>query len=170
MSSKIHQAYKDALSDRFPTLLAETSEQLRRPHRTYIRSLAIVTFAVAGLSITIALFPLRESVKTSSRVETIDEDLSNLTAVVSGLVSSAEVPIPGLRVDAPKGEKIVEVTSMNVNLRSGPGPEHGPVMSVTRGARLVVETEHGDWLRVIGPTGERLWVAAQFTRPYVAER
>ncbi|MCB0358086.1 MAG: SH3 domain-containing protein [Bdellovibrionales bacterium] len=55
---------------------------------------------------------------------------------------------------------IAEVTAAKVNLRSGPGTEHSPVMQVKRGARLTIESKRGDWYRVLTPTGSRAYVHA----------
>lgn len=53
---------------------------------------------------------------------------------------------------------LIEVKSPKVNLRSGPGNEHSPIMQVDRGTRLTVETREGDWFRVITPTGSRAYI------------
>lgn len=53
---------------------------------------------------------------------------------------------------------IAEVISAKVNLRSGPGEEHSPVMQVQKGTRLTVESREGDWYRVLSPTGSRAYV------------
>ena len=54
-----------------------------------------------------------------------------------------------------------EITANSVNLRSGPGKEHSPVMALSRGTRLVVERQEGNWYEVTGPTGQRLWAAGE---------
>ncbi|MCB0322087.1 MAG: SH3 domain-containing protein [Bdellovibrionales bacterium] len=53
---------------------------------------------------------------------------------------------------------ILEVTGSKVNLRSGPGEEHSPIMQVQEGTRLTVEDREGDWYRVFTPTGARAFV------------
>lgn len=55
---------------------------------------------------------------------------------------------------------VATVVSEKANLRTGPGADNSPLMSVTRGTRLVVETKQGDWYRVISPTGTRAWVSS----------
>jgi hypothetical protein len=47
------------------------------------------------------------------------------------------------------------------HLRSGPGKDNSPLMSVSKGTRLVIETRQGGWYRVITPTGTRAWVASE---------
>jgi hypothetical protein len=68
---------------------------------------------------------------------------------------------------APKAEPKVEadmpiVTGMKNkgNLHAGPGLGNSPLMSVSKGTRLTVETRSGDWYRVNTPTGSRAWVSA----------
>ena len=53
---------------------------------------------------------------------------------------------------------IVRVTGAKVNLRTGPGEEHSPLMQVKRGSQLTVEDREGDWFRVFTPTGGRAYV------------
>lgn len=64
---------------------------------------------------------------------------------------------------APKATEdtpIATVVSEKANLRTGPGAEHSPLMSVSRGTRLLVETRNGNWYRVISPSGTRAWVSS----------
>ena len=53
---------------------------------------------------------------------------------------------------------VIQITSDKANLRSGPGEEYAPVMQVERGMQLTVETQEGEWYRVITPTGTRAYV------------
>lgn len=55
---------------------------------------------------------------------------------------------------------VATVVSEKAFLRSGPGRNNSPLMSVSNGTRLVVETREGEWYRVITPTGSRAWVAS----------
>jgi hypothetical protein len=55
--------------------------------------------------------------------------------------------------------QIAVVTAEKVHLRTGPGKENSPLMAVTKGTRLAVETRNGEWYRVIAPTGARAWVS-----------
>lgn len=54
---------------------------------------------------------------------------------------------------------IATVTVDKANLRTGPGLNNSPLMSVGKGTRLAVETRKGDWYRIIAPTGVRAWVS-----------
>lgn len=53
---------------------------------------------------------------------------------------------------------VIQITADKANLRSGPGDEYAPVMQVERGMRMTVETQEGEWYRVITPTGGRAYV------------
>jgi len=55
--------------------------------------------------------------------------------------------------------QVATVTADKVLLRTGPGKENSPLMAVTKGTRLAVETRNGDWYRVIAPSGVRAWVS-----------
>jgi hypothetical protein len=56
--------------------------------------------------------------------------------------------------DTPLATVIVE----KATLRTGPGKLSTPLMSVSYGTRLAVETREGEWFRVISPTGARAWI------------
>ncbi len=56
--------------------------------------------------------------------------------------------------------QVATVVSPKAYLRTGPGTENSPLMAVTEGTRLVVETRRGGWYRVVSPTGTRAWVAS----------
>lgn len=54
--------------------------------------------------------------------------------------------------------QIATVVADKAFLRSGPGKNNSPLMSVSQGTRLAVEIQQGGWYRVISPTGARAWV------------
>lgn len=56
--------------------------------------------------------------------------------------------------------KIATVTVSKANLRTGPGKNHSPLMTVSRGTRLAIETRRGAWYRVLTPTAQRAWVSS----------
>lgn len=56
---------------------------------------------------------------------------------------------------------IATVVSDKAFLRTGPGKDNSPLMSVRKGTRLAIETRNGEWFRVISPTGTRAWIAAE---------
>ncbi|NLF25455.1 MAG: SH3 domain-containing protein [Deltaproteobacteria bacterium] len=64
-------------------------------------------------------------------------------------------------VKASEDMPIATVMVDNANLRSGPGKNHSPIMSVSKGTRLAIETRQGDWYRVVAPTGARAWIDAK---------
>jgi hypothetical protein len=75
---------------------------------------------------------------------------------------AAPPPMPR-RPAAPQPAEDMPVATVVVdkaNLRTGPGSEHSPLMSVTQGTRLLVELRRGEWYRVISPNGTRAWVSA----------
>lgn len=56
--------------------------------------------------------------------------------------------------------QIITVSADKAHLRTGPGANNSPLMTVSRGTRLAVETRSGDWYRVISPAGTRAWVSS----------
>ncbi len=61
-----------------------------------------------------------------------------------------------------KSDMLIGTISVEkAHLRSGPGKNNSPLMSVSNGTRLVIETRQGSWYRVITPTGTRAWVASE---------
>lgn len=54
---------------------------------------------------------------------------------------------------------VLTVTAKKANLRTGPGLNNSPLMTVAKGTRLVVETRKGEWYRILAPTGVRAWIS-----------
>lgn len=63
------------------------------------------------------------------------------------------------KVEATGEMPIATVISKKAHLRTGPGKDNSPLLSVSEGTRLAIETRQGDWYRVITPTGARAWVS-----------
>lgn len=80
--------------------------------------------------------------------------------VAARVASGGKAPAAGRASDV----LIVEVIAKKVNLRSGPGSEHSPVMQVQAGTRLTVESKEGDWYRVLTPTGSRAFIRSDVVR------
>ena len=78
--------------------------------------------------------------------------------------TAAATKIPPPRTVPQSDVLIGEVTEDKVNLRSGPGQEHAPVMQVQKGSRLTIEAKEGDWYRVITPTDTRAYVRTDVIR------
>jgi hypothetical protein len=55
---------------------------------------------------------------------------------------------------------IATVVADKAQLRTGPGMNNSPLMTVAKGTRLAVETRSGSWYRVIAPSGARAWVSS----------
>ncbi len=55
---------------------------------------------------------------------------------------------------------IATVTVPKANLRTGPGLNNSPLMSVKKNSRLVVEKQLNGWYRVVTPEGTRAWISA----------
>ena len=90
----------------------------------------------------------------------------------SGSTAKAAVSAPAKQVNAPLVNQVSNtksseeslvgiVTTQKAFLRSGPSKDDSPIMSVSKGTRLVVETRNNDWYRVITPTGGRAWISTQ---------
>lgn len=100
--------------------------------------------------------------------ETMNVDISDSRSKNSPSSSepSREVVKPQLSDEdaAPKTSSDVAIATVLVDkiyLRSGPGKDNSPVMTVAKGVRLTVETRRGDWLRVVTPNNGRAWVSAE---------
>jgi len=68
--------------------------------------------------------------------------------------------LPEKNVAAESDMLIATVAVDKANLRTGPGTDNSPLMTVARGTRLAIETRQGEWYRVISPTGARAWVSS----------
>lgn len=98
--------------------------------------------------------------------ETEVERLSSIIEGRSGRSVGAASPENRSQASAAQIQKplvpempIATVTVNKANLRTGPGLDNSPLMTVSRGTRLAIETRQGDWYRVITPTGARAWVS-----------
>ncbi len=101
----------------------------------------------------------------NAEIELLDKTQKNLTQGTSGVSNTAasRAPVSSLPPSPrPKGEvRVVIVRANKAYLRSAPGRDNSPIMDVQRGTRLTVETEEGDWLRVIAPTGARAYIQTE---------
>jgi hypothetical protein len=66
--------------------------------------------------------------------------------------------------DITEDMNIATVVVAKANLRTGPGLNNSPLMTVSKGTRLAVETRRGEWYRVIAPSGTRAWVSGDVVR------
>lgn len=75
-------------------------------------------------------------------------------------------PLHGGSVDSVVQEKmtsdmpVATVIAEKAHLRTAPGEQNSPLMTISQGTRLAVETRQGGWLRVITPTGSRAWISS----------
>lgn len=64
-------------------------------------------------------------------------------------------------LEAEKADMPIAVVIVNkANLRAGPSLKDSPLLEVSKGTRLVVETRQGSWYRVMAPNGKRAWVSS----------
>lgn len=116
-------------------------------------------------------------VKSPQLQELISERAPSPSNTVSSQRASAVPSVPDVQKGLPRVNSepeqphrpnkevlVVEVARTKINLRSGPGREHSPLIQVPRGSRLVVEDRVGDWYRVITPTGARAYVRSDVVR------
>ena len=99
----------------------------------------------------------KASKKARGRLKAKKSSAMNLSPALAAAVS-AKQPAPAADV------MIVEAVKKKINLRSGPGREHSPLMQVRRGTRLTVESREGDWFRVVAPTGGRAYVRSDVVK------
>jgi hypothetical protein len=78
----------------------------------------------------------------------------------SSLATAARGGAPE-RSEAKDDMPVATVISDKAYLRTGPGKQNSPLMSISKGTRLVVETREGEWYRVITPAGTRAWIASE---------
>jgi SH3-like domain-containing protein len=85
-------------------------------------------------------------------------------AMQGAAVASQRTVTSAVKPLAPSSTNEMLVATVMVdkaNLRTGPGKNNSPVMSVSKGTRLAIETRSGEWYRVITPTGARAWILAE---------
>lgn len=111
--------------------------------------------------------------------ESIDMKLASLGNVLDGVIQSVNEQNETLghllnQNSTPSSDAVAEnlqdpdlpvvtVTADKANLRSGPSKSATATMAVKGGTRLIKLAVEGDWLRVIAPSGEQLWILADLT-------
>lgn len=60
------------------------------------------------------------------------------------------------------------VTGDKIKMRSGPGISYRDVGMVRKGARVIAQETHGDWLKVVPPSTLILWINRSVVEPVVA--
>lgn len=100
--------------------------------------------------------------RLSSIIESRGRDIT--TRKSNSLEAPETRPAPPLykpRVESSAADmQVATVIVDKAHLRTGPGRENSPLMAITKGTRLAVETRSGDWYRVIAPSGVRAWVSS----------
>ena len=117
----------------------------------------------------------RELDETRNRLIIAETEVERLSKIIEERNSSTLArygagprPTPVRQYQAPPAQQekmsgdmaIATVVADKAHLRTGPGKDNSPLMAVSRGTRLAVETRRGAWYRVIAPTGARAWVSA----------
>lgn len=64
-----------------------------------------------------------------------------------------------------QGPHLAEVVADSAVLRSGPGSQMPDTGSLTRGTRVIVEKEEGDWLAIQPPRGQISWIKHLYLGP-----
>ena len=99
--------------------------------------------------------------RNRSALSTFGGSAPALAPAVTESRARLSAPPVTVRPEPPQPAADVPVAQVIVSkayLRSGPSKDSAPLMSVAKGARLVVETRRGEWYRVITPQGTRAWV------------
>ncbi len=110
--------------------------------------------------------PAPAQASVSSRPADIEQRFTDISVVLRFLLDKAKQPgvntaaanITSSEEDLGRDAMIVTVKTPSAYLRTGPSLEHSPLMTISQGTRLVVETRQGDWYRVIAPNGQRTWI------------
>lgn len=97
-----------------------------------------------------------ESTQLDPNIARLEESVRRLSLALTTIV--ARIEKDNFPSDRDTGI-VVEVVVNKANLRIAPGTEASSVMAVSRGTKLLVDTEEAQWLRVFAPNGQSLWVA-----------
>ncbi|MCB0311198.1 MAG: SH3 domain-containing protein [Bdellovibrionales bacterium] len=119
---------------------------------------------------------LREELtKAKNRLILAETEVERLTAILEhrnqralakfapgkSAPAHANKPVETAQSEVPQTDMLIAtVTVDKANLRSGPGVNHSPLMTVANKTRLAVEHRSGDWYRVITPNGTRAWISS----------
>ncbi len=81
-------------------------------------------------------------------------------ALTGAAPAAPAAPTPPKAEPAQADLPVATVVVDKAQLRTGPGKDNSPLMAVSKGTRLVIETRQGDWYRVVAPSGARAWVSS----------
>jgi hypothetical protein len=100
--------------------------------------------------------------RSAPRVSSVSSSSNNQRVAANPVAAPARTTSRPAAQPAQRESDMPFVTVMvdKANLRLGPTAQDSPVMTVSRGTRLTVETRQGPWYRVYAPNGNRLWVSA----------
>ena len=98
--------------------------------------------------------------RTSVRTTRAPNAPATRAAAPAVAAPAAQRQAPAVTSQRDSDMPFVTVMVDKANLRLGPNTSDSPVMTVSRGTRLTVETRQGPWFRVYAPNGNRLWVSA----------
>lgn len=104
-----------------------------------------------------------------TKLRSLEEDLENLTKVTSFLVDKEVSKSTPTKTDIALGGalepvKIALVTSSRANLRTGPGLHFPKAADVLLGTELFIVGERDQWLNVLSPVGERVWINSELVK------
>lgn len=84
--------------------------------------------------------------------------------ILTAIAAAAWLAMCGAVVQEAAADKVYEVTGNRVNLRAGPSLEGEIVGVVSRGDRLIVRRNVGDWAEVKPPDNVSFWVHGAFVQ------
>jgi len=103
--------------------------------------------------------------RTTLKLANMEDRFSKVSVVLKFLLDSAKPAQQGgafraqPNVSPSRTETldvpVATVLAQRLNLRIGPGENNAPLMTVSKGTRLVVEDYASDWARIIAPNGVR---------------
>jgi len=145
----------------YPTLI----EPKWRFSATHALNVLLVVLICSQIFLGITFWQAKDRFETAAlerQVSSMEERFSKISVVLRFLLDAAKSN-DGARAKAPdelpsalSGDMpVAEVLSDRLNLRTGPGYNNAPLMTVGRGTRLVVEDASGPWVRVVAPNGTR---------------
>lgn len=104
------------------------------------------------------------AILSQTKLSRMDEQISRLAKAVSVIASSA-TSLPSNRCPSNTSDNInlVEVIAPKANLRIRPDTKSSAVMAVSQGVTLVVNDRMTDWIQVMAPSGELLWILSSLT-------
>lgn len=169
LSSEIHPSYFEYAYGKQP--VAQSSSKFKLPsltqlvHVSELCVLLVITILVVGsYRLNVQLPPPATTTTAESNSPDVEKQLEQVGQILDYLLKKVENPPPLASSSDATPAKSCRIAVAKAVLRTGPGKDFSPLLTLAQDSELLVEDEAAEWLQVIAPTGQKAWVSKQVVK------